>query len=273
MNRFQPLLAAVLAAATFVAAAEPAPLTLEKALQIAAQRPPEMLLAATRGLPLRLMASPSTTGIAAADAARLELMARFFEVILTDMDAVASGERMSVAYGHWDRLKARDPESAETLRANLLYRDLLSRRNAAQMNQRLARSGLALAMGQAGKLSPELVEPEFPADDPGSAPDILQPAAPSRGTSAAASMLDHAHTAAMLELDWLLRSERPRARARIDLAGRLLDDAREQLAAGGPSDLGNAMAATVEAKRDELSVEFAIQLARAKLAALTRARK
>jgi hypothetical protein len=86
-------------------------------------------------------------------------------------------------------------------------------------------------------------------------------------------MLDHAHTAAMLELDWLLRSERPRARARIDLAGRLLDDAREQLAAGGPSDLGNAMAATVEAKRDELSVEFAIQLARAKLAALTRARK
>lgn len=270
MNRLQSITAAVFSAVALAAAAEPAPLTLESALQIAAQRPPELELASTRGLPFRQIAQPSTTGLAASDAVRIELMARFFEVILTDMDAVALGERMSVAYGHWERLKSRDPETAETLRAQLVYRDLLSRRNAAQMNQRLARSALAMAMGQAGKLSAELVEPEFPGNDSTAAADTLQLTPPNLGNSAAGSMRDHAYTAVTLELDWLLRAERPRVRARIDLAGRLLDDAREQLAAGGPSDLGNAMAATVEAQRDERSVEFAIQLAREKLAALTR---
>lgn len=252
------------------AAAEPAPLTLQSALQIAEQRRPELVLEVTRGLPFLQIAQPSTFGLVASDAVRIELMARFFEVILTDMDAVALGERMSVAYGHWDRLKSRDPETAETLRAQLLYRDLLSRRNAAQMNQRLARSALAMAMGQAGKLSAELVEPEFVANDGPAAADRPQSSPPDTGNSATASMRDHAYTAVTLELDWLLRAERPRVRARIDLAGRLLDDAREQLAAGGPSDLGNAMAATVEAQRDERSVEFAIQLARERLAALTR---
>lgn len=270
MNRLQSIIAAVFSALALVAAAEPAPLTLEKALQVAAQRPSKMVLASTRGLPFRQISQPSTTGLAASDAVRIELMARFFEVILTDMDAVALGERMTVAYGHWDRLKSRDPDTAETLRAQFIYRDFLSRRNAAQMNQRLARSALAMAMGQAGKLSAELVEPELSANDSTSAADILQPAPPSLGNSTAGSMRDHAYTVAALELDWLLRAEKPRVRARIDLAGRLLEDAREQLAAGGPSDLGNAMAATVEAQRDERSVEFAIQLAREKIAALTR---
>lgn len=197
-------------------------------------------------------------------------MARFFEVILTDMEAVALGERMSVAYGHWDRLKSRDPETAEALRAQVAYRDLLSRRNAAQMNQRLARSALAIAMGQAGELSAELVEPEFSGIDGTPSADIPLSSPPGQENNAAASMREHAHVAFALELDWLLRAERPRVRARIDLANRLLDDAREQLAAGGPSDLGNAMAATVEAQRDERSVEFAIQLARERLAALKR---
>ena len=270
MNRLQSITAAVFSAVALVAAAEPAPLTLENALQIAAQRSPELVLASTSGLPFRQVARPSTSGLAASDAVRIELMSRFFEVILTDMDAVALGERMSVAYGHWERLKSRDPETAEALRAQFTYRDLLSRRNAAQMNQRLARSALAIAMGQAGKLSGELVEPEFPGSDSISSADILEAPPPSQGKSDTALMRDHVYTAASLELDWLLRAEKPRVRARIDLAGRLLDDAREQLAAGGPSDLGNAMAATVEAQRDERSVEFAIQLAREKIAALKR---
>lgn len=270
MNRLQSITAVFLSVVALAAAAEPAPLTLETALQIAAKSPPKLVLASTSGLPFRQISQPSTTGLAASDAVRIELMARFFEVILTDMDAVALGERMSVAYGHWERLKSRDPETAETLRAHLVYRDLLSRRNAAQMNQRLARSALAMSMGQAGKLSAELVEPEFSAKDSTAAADTLQPIPPGLGKSVAGSARDHARTAAALELDWLLRSERPRVRARIDLAGRLLDDAREQLAAGGPSDLGNAMAATVEAQRDERSVEFSIHMAREKITALTR---
>lgn len=270
MNRIQSIIAAGFSVVALAAAAESAPLTLEKALQVAAQRPPEQVFSSSGGLPYRQMAKPTVTGLAASDMARIEIMARFFEVILTDMDAVALGERMTVAYGLWDRLRSRSSETTEALRAQLVYRELLSRRNATRMNQRLARSALAMAMGQAGNLPAELIEPEFSEKYSSTTSEILQVAPQSLENNTAASTRDHAYTAAALELDWLLRADMPRARARVDLADRLLDDAREQLAAGGPSDLGNAMASTVEAKRDERSVEFAIQLARERLAALTR---
>jgi hypothetical protein len=262
--------AALLTAIAFAAsgADEPPPLSLDKALAEAARRGPERLLAETRGLPYLLVAPPRHEFLAPQDAARMEAMARFFDVILVDLEESALSERMSTAYGDWDRKRARTPDATVTLRALAAYQDLLSRRNAARMNQRLARSALAIALGRPDRLPAELIEPAIRAGD--DTPDAQGPprASPSRGTGPEGARRAHALAAATLELDWLVRSERPRTQARNAVGERVLDEARASHDAGEPADFGNAMAATVEAQRDERGVEYAILLARERLASL-----
>lgn len=258
--------ALLVAIAASAGADEPPPLELRQALSQASQRPPEQLLADTRGLPYLLVVAPRHEYLGARDAARIETMARFFDVLLVDLDEAALSERMSTAYVAWDRMRARAPETSEVLRADSLYRALLSRRNAARLQQRLARSTLAIALGVPQKLPAELIQPPLVAGDEATIAEDDPAGVRARGPGAARRA--HALSAAALELQWLVRDERPRVLAQSALAQRVLDEARARADAGEPADLGNAMAATVEAQRDELKVELAIALGRERHTAL-----
>lgn len=248
------------------AADDAAPLSLEQALAATAQRPPDRVLADTRGIPYGRLSPPRMEFIAHRDAARIETMARYLDVVLVDLDEMALSERMSTAYVAFDRLRHRAPDAIDTLRAQADYQELLSHRNAARVRQRLARSALALAMGTPGKLRAELVDPRFEGEDASASASEQRPGGDAGEDRDARRA--HARAGAALEIEWLARSERPRVRARTVLAARILDDTRARYDAGEPADLGNAMAATVEAQRDERSVDFALALARERLKAL-----
>lgn len=270
MNPWRLPAAAFFAATALLATAadERAPLALEQALETASRRLSERLLADTNGLPYVLVSPPRSEFATKRAAARMETMARFFDVILVDLDEAALSERMSTAFVASERLRARAPEATDTLRARVVYLDLLSRRNTARLNQRLTRSALALALGTPGRLADELVEPALPTGEepPG---ETERPRAPSpSGTDPAANRLAHARVVARLEFEWLVRSERPRMRLRSALATRALDESRARFDAGESADLGNAMAATVEAQRDERGVDFAIALVLERIDAL-----
>lgn len=260
------LLAAIASAAS--GADEIVPLALDQALAQAAHRRPGQLLAETRGLPYLLVAAPRLEFAPARAAARIETMARFFDVILVDLDEAALAQRMSMAYVAWERVRARAADGTDTLRAHSTYLDLLARRNAARLRQRLARSALAIALGMPDRLPAEVFDPALPGGE--AAPDVedLLRMHPKRGVGPDGARRAHALAAVALELGWLVRDERARSRARNSVSERLLDEARTRHDAGQPSDLENAMAASVEARLDERGVEFAIAMARERLAAL-----
>jgi len=262
--------AAILAAIAFPAsgADETLPLSLDQALALASHRRAEQLLAETRGLPYLLVSPPRHEFAASRDAARIETMARLFDVILVDLDEAALSQRMSSAYVAWVRMRTRAPDATDTLRAQSSYQDLLARRNAAQMRQRLARSALAIALGMPDRLPAEVLDPALPvAGTESDAEDLLR-TLPKRGAGQDGARRAHALVAAALELRWLVRDERARVRARNAVSERFLDDARARQDAGEPSDLGSAMAASVEARLDERTIEFAIAIARERIAAL-----
>lgn len=247
---------------------EPPPLSLDQALEEASRRRPERLLGDTRGLPYLLVAPPIHEFMAPRAAARMEAMARYFDVILVDLDEAALSERMSTAYVAWDRRRVRLPEATETLHAHHVYQDLLARRNAARKNQRIARSVLAIALGRPDRLPAELVEPALPAVDLPLASEVPSQQSPTRSAGRDGARRAHSIATATLDLEWLVRSEQPRVRARNVLAEQLLDEARANHDARQPADLGNAMAAIVEGQRDARSVAFAIALTRERVMSL-----
>lgn len=262
MNRVQRGLAALLSLCAFAAGAadEPAPLSLSQALSQAASRPPERLLAALQDVPMVALATGARSFLPRQAAARLEAMARFFDVVLIDLDEAALSERMSTAYVAWERKRTSAPDATETLRGQLAYLDSLARLNAARDNQRRARLSLAIALG-APQLPSEVIDPELPAGQEAPLPESAGQSNDTNDPRRAQALLS-----ARLECDWLVRHERPRAKARNVLAERLLDEARARMDAGEPSDLGNASAAGIEGLRDARQVEFRIALCRERIA-------
>lgn len=100
---------------------------------------------------------------------RIEVMARFFEVLVADMQFTADNEYMAVAYVNADN--ARDRFKVGQIPASLVaelehrYQDLLVQRNASQSRARIARTLLANAMNQPGKLPAELEDPKLGANN------------------------------------------------------------------------------------------------------------
>jgi outer membrane protein TolC len=94
---------------------------------------------------------------------RLEIMGRFFDVLLADLRAAADNEFMAVAYVDFDN--GRDRASVGLLAPSALaelearYQEALVKRNASQQRQRITRSLLAIAMNRPGELAPELEDP------------------------------------------------------------------------------------------------------------------
>lgn len=99
-----------------------------------------------------------------ADAARrVEVMARYFDVLLADMQYAADNEFFAVAYVSWDNARDRfevgQISQPELLRQEASYQDIRERRNASLQRVRSARERLANAMNRPGVLPTELAEP------------------------------------------------------------------------------------------------------------------
>lgn len=94
---------------------------------------------------------------------RLDIMARYFDVLLADMQYGADNELMAVTYVAWDNAKKRfevgQISQPELLRIEATYQDVRERRYASQQRMSSTRQKLAHAMNTPGKLSSELVDP------------------------------------------------------------------------------------------------------------------
>lgn len=94
---------------------------------------------------------------------RIDIMTRFFNVLIADMQASADTEYMSVAFVDFDHGKDRlAVGSLSQVDLNALeyrYQEALVKRNQSQIRQRITRSLLANAMNQEGKLRSDLVAP------------------------------------------------------------------------------------------------------------------
>lgn len=100
---------------------------------------------------------------------RLTLMARFFDVLLADLQYAAADEALAVAYVSWDNQRERQqlgeistPQLAE-LEAR--FQDSRMRRNDALRHAKEKRALLANAMHRPGELPGELIDPPLKGND------------------------------------------------------------------------------------------------------------
>lgn len=103
--------------------------------------------------------------IGARDRQRIEIMARYFDVLIADQQFTADNEYMAVAYvsfdqGH-DRLATGQISQVELAELEAHYQDIFVKRNASEQRQRIARALLANAMNQPGNLPGDLEDPKL----------------------------------------------------------------------------------------------------------------
>ncbi|MBZ0106090.1 MAG: TolC family protein [Sulfuricella denitrificans] len=100
---------------------------------------------------------------------RLEIMSRFFDVLLADLQFAADNEFMAVAYVNLDnarhRLEVGQMAAADLAQIEDGYQDWLLKRNASQLRQRISRAQLAAAMNRSGQLSADLADPVLAEND------------------------------------------------------------------------------------------------------------
>ncbi|MGB9128799.1 MAG: TolC family protein [Thiobacillus sp.] len=94
---------------------------------------------------------------------RIDIMARYFDVLLADQQYVADNEFMTVAYLDWDKARERFElgigNRPDLLRLEAFYQDWRERRNASLQRMRSARQKLAHAMYRPNQLPTTLAEP------------------------------------------------------------------------------------------------------------------
>lgn len=100
---------------------------------------------------------------------RIDIMARYFDVLLADMQYAVDNEFMAVAYVSWDNATDRF-EVGQISRPALLkleadYQDFRERRNASLQRMRASRQRLAHAINRPGELPAELAEPALRDND------------------------------------------------------------------------------------------------------------
>jgi outer membrane protein TolC len=96
---------------------------------------------------------------------RIDIMARYFDVLLADQQYVVDNESMTVAYLDWDKARERFElgigSRPDLLRLEAFYQDWRERRSASLQRMRSTRQKLAHTIYRPGKLPTELVEPEL----------------------------------------------------------------------------------------------------------------
>lgn len=101
----------------------------------------------------------------ALDKRRIEIMARYFDVLLADMQFAVDNELMAVYYVTYDqgkdRLERGQISSVELIELESRYQDSLAKRNASAQQQRISRALLANAMNRMGDLPGDLEDPKL----------------------------------------------------------------------------------------------------------------
>lgn len=94
---------------------------------------------------------------------RIDIMARYFDVLLADLQSAVDDEFMAVAYVSFDNMRDRhkvgELSLPQLLAEEARYQDIRERRNASQQRMRATRQRLAHAMHRPGTLPTELAEP------------------------------------------------------------------------------------------------------------------
>ncbi len=96
---------------------------------------------------------------------RIEIMQRYFNVLLADLEFAAENEAIATAFIRVDRLRDRlefgEVSELEVLEAESDYQQSLGKRNRSELKQRSTRALLAAAINQPSRLSEDLLEPEL----------------------------------------------------------------------------------------------------------------
>lgn len=94
---------------------------------------------------------------------RIDIMARYFDVLLADMQYAADNELMALAYVSWDnarkRLEVGQISQPDLVRLEATFQDVRERRYASQQRMSSTRQKLAHAMNRPDVLPSELEEP------------------------------------------------------------------------------------------------------------------
>ncbi|KAB2312975.1 TolC family protein [Betaproteobacteria bacterium SCN2] len=103
------------------------------------------------------------------DARRIDIMARFFDVLLADARYGAENEFMAVHYVRWDDSKKRhelgEMSDSQLAELEVRFQDARERRNRSLMAQRATRQRLANALNQPGRLPSVLALPQLGHND------------------------------------------------------------------------------------------------------------
>lgn len=222
----------------------------------------------------------------AESAQRLEIMQRFFDVLLADLSFARDNEAMAVAFIQFDRAEARGElgqySALQIAELEATYQMILRQRAAAEAAQRVTRSLLANALGHPESLPRELQAPEL--DQPNSElpsldealkralannPKIKQLMA--GRSSAEQALVEMATRERLLELMTrleLLQVVARQARVESDWRDLKLDESRTLYELEAASDLGYSMSQQTKARRDERKTAFCSYLLQAELNAL-----
>ncbi|HEX7971016.1 MAG TPA: TolC family protein [Thiobacillus sp.] len=97
---------------------------------------------------------------------RIDIMARYFDVLLADLQYAADNEFTAVAYVAWDNAKDRfavgQVSRPDLLKLEADYQDIRERRNASLQRVRSTRQKLAHAIYRPDSMPTELAEPALP---------------------------------------------------------------------------------------------------------------
>ena len=115
------------------------------------------------------IAARRATLIDVRSARRIDLMARFFDVLLADLQYAADNEFMTVAYFQWDNARERfslgQVTQPQLIELEARFQDLRERRATSALLQRSSRQKLANAMNRPDSLPSELIEPTLPGNE------------------------------------------------------------------------------------------------------------
>jgi hypothetical protein len=288
----------------------PDPLSLEQALQFAASHPrvqlgpdaSETARKLPRAQPLYLgchtlafngaRANDAERDVAwsgllsSSDAQRLEIMQRFFDVLLADLSFARDNEAMAVAFIQFDRAEARQelgqfsPLRTAELEAD--YQLIRRQRAASEAAQRMTRALLATSLGHPTSLPRQLVTPELETQETELPElDAVVAAALEHNPSIQALMQDQGEAEQALlrmavrerALELLTRLQlldviAEQARTESDWRDLKLDESRTMYELEAQADLGFSMSQQTKARRDEQATAFCRALTLAELSAL-----
>lgn len=103
--------------------------------------------------------------VTARERRRLEVMARFFDVLVADMQYTADNEFMAINYVRFDHGKdnfsAGRISSVDLAELETNFQDTLQKRNSSSQKMRITRAMLANTLNRPGKLAGELIDPKL----------------------------------------------------------------------------------------------------------------